>query len=301
MPISIAQNIVRALGGHRAGAGWMAHCPAHEDSTPSLSITESRDGKLLVHCHAGCSQAAVIAILRERGLWQMCALGDTRVDRSASARPSAADGQGAKQRIARALLAWCEARPAAGTIVETYLQARGITISPPRTLRLHPGLRHRTGSEWPAMVGLVTVGAANTPVGIHRTWLVRGGSGKAPIAPNKMMLGPCRGGAVRLAPASEPLMVGEGIETCLAAMQATGHAAWAALSTSGMRAVELPGAIRDIIVLADGDPPGEAAALDAASRWRAEGRRVRIARPPHGTDLNDVLVSRDVSTAENQR
>jgi len=30
-------------------------------------------------------------------------------------------------------------------------------------------------------------------------------------------------------------MVGEGIETCLAAMQATGNPAWAALSTSGLR------------------------------------------------------------------
>jgi len=37
----------------------VACCPAHDDSTPSLSITETRDGKLLWHCHAGCSQEAV--------------------------------------------------------------------------------------------------------------------------------------------------------------------------------------------------------------------------------------------------
>ena len=42
------------------------------------------------------------------------------------------------------------------------------------------------------------------------------------------------GGAVRLAPAAEKLMVGEGIETVLAAMQATGMPGWAALSTSGL-------------------------------------------------------------------
>ena len=58
-------------------------------------------------------------------------------------------------------------------------------------------------------------------------------------------------------------MVGEGIETCLAAMQATGHPAWAALSTSGLRALDLPDDVRDVIVLADGDDPGEAAARDA--------------------------------------
>ncbi|MGE0701710.1 MAG: toprim domain-containing protein [Hyphomicrobiaceae bacterium] len=112
---------------------------------------------------------------------------------------------------------------------------------------------------------------------------------------NKMMLGPCRGGAVRLAPltGTGSLMIGEGIETCLAAMQATGLPAWAALSTSGLRALELPGDNRDVIVLADGDPPGEAAAAAAARRWVGEGRRVRIARPPDGSDFNDVLVGRD--------
>ena len=95
---------------------------------------------------------------------------------------------------------------------------------------------------------------------------------------------------MRLAPPGDVLMVGEGIETCLAAMQATGHPAWAALSTSGLRALDLPADVRDVIVLADGDDPGEAAAQDCARRWKREGRRVRIARPPQGMDFNDLLV-----------
>lgn len=68
-PAIDAKTIALGLGGHRVGSAWMARCPAHEDSTPSLSITESRTGKLLVFCHAGCSQVSVIARLRERGLW----------------------------------------------------------------------------------------------------------------------------------------------------------------------------------------------------------------------------------------
>ena len=120
------------------------------------------------------------------------------------------------------------------------------------------------------------------------------GGGKAPVDPQKqkLMLGPCRGGAVRLAAPGHMLMVGEGIETCLAAIQATSHPAWAALSTSGLRALELPIDVREVIVLADGDDPGEAAARDAALRWSCEGRRVRIARPPRGFDFNDVLLGR---------
>ena len=107
-----------------------------------------------------------------------------------------------------------------------------------------------------------------------------------------MMLGPCRGGAVRLAAPGDLLMVGEGIESSLAAMQATGHPAWAALSTSGLRALDLPKDVRDVIVLADGDDAGEAAARDCAWRWKREGRRVRIARPPQGMDFNDMLLGR---------
>jgi putative DNA primase/helicase len=97
-----------------------------------------------------------------------------------------------------------------------------------------------------------------------------------------MMLGPCRGGTVRLALPGDVLMVAEGIETALSAMQATGRPAWAVLSTSGLRTLDLPDAVRNVIVLADGDEPGEAAAQDCARCWKREGRRVRIARLPQG-------------------
>jgi putative DNA primase/helicase len=106
------------------------------------------------------------------------------------------------------------------------------------------------------------------------------------------MLGPCAGGAVRLGEARDFLMVGEGIETCLSAMQATGRPTWAATSTSGLKALALPRHIRDVVILADGDEPGERAAHDAASQWSREGRRVRIARPPRDLDFNDILSGR---------
>jgi putative DNA primase/helicase len=104
-----------------------------------------------------------------------------------------------------------------------------------------------------------------------------------------MMLGPCRGGAVRLVHAGEVTLIGEGIETCLAAMQASDLPAWAALSTSGLRTLELPEDVRGITVLADGDLAGEAAAQAAALRWTRQSRRVRIAQAPAGMDFNDLL------------
>ena len=50
-------------------------------------------------------------------------------------------------------------------------------------------------------VGLVTRGSDDTPLAIHRTFLARDGSGKAPVDPQKMMLGPCRARWLRGSPA----------------------------------------------------------------------------------------------------
>lgn len=45
----------------RTGNGrWLACCPAHEDRSPSLSVAETDDGRVLVHCFAGCSVENVI-------------------------------------------------------------------------------------------------------------------------------------------------------------------------------------------------------------------------------------------------
>jgi hypothetical protein len=46
----------------------LTHCPSHSDRRPSLGVAE-RGGRVLVHCHAGCQQGAVLAALRARGLW----------------------------------------------------------------------------------------------------------------------------------------------------------------------------------------------------------------------------------------
>ncbi len=60
----------------------VTHCPAHDDRRPSLTIDE-RDGRILVHCHSGCRQAAVLDALRARGLWPS----PTILDRARSRSP----------------------------------------------------------------------------------------------------------------------------------------------------------------------------------------------------------------------
>jgi putative DNA primase/helicase len=289
-----AVTIAKALGGCKAGAAWMTPCPAHDDREPSLSIADGDDGKVLVHCHAGCEQHRVIAALRALGVWPVKGWGGTT---SLQPRPVGELNRDA-DRTKAALRMWGATSPASGTRVETYLRSRDIFIPPPVPLRFHAALNHPRGQRWPAMVALVTCGADGRPVTVHRTFLARDGSGKAPVEHAKMMLGPCRGGAVRLGPAGHRLLVAEGIETALSVMQATAQPAWAALSTSGLRTLELPNHVRDVVLLADGDAPGEAAAQDAGLRWKRQGRRVRIARPPRGLDFNDSLRGRAFGDVE---
>jgi hypothetical protein len=125
-------------------------------------------------------------------------------------------------------------------------------------------------------------------VAVHRTFLRRDGIGKADLAPNKMTLGPCKGGAVRLRAAGPILAVAEGIETALSYMQLTGTPTWAALSAGGMRSLILPENVVEVVIASDPDPVGMIAARVAAQRWLDEGRLVAIARPPLGVDFNDL-------------
>jgi putative DNA primase/helicase len=293
-----AEFVANALNGHRAGTGWVVHCPAHDDRTPSLSVRDTKDGKVLVRCHAGCEQTRVIEVLRSRGLWTARRPRSVVAPQAAVPSVERRPDQDDARRKEAALAIWRSATPALGTPVETYLLSRGLCLPPSTALRFYGGLKHPSGSRWPAMVALVTRGSDGTPVAIHRTFIALDGVGKAPVDQAKMMLGPCRGGVVRLADPSDMLMVGEGIETCLAAMQVTGHPAWAALSTSGMRSLDLPKGVGNVIVLADGDDGGEAAAHDCARRWKREGRQIRIARAPRGMDFNDMLMGRSPGIKE---
>lgn len=48
-------------GVRESSGGWMARCPAHEDRSPSLSVGEGTDGRVLLNCFAGCTAEEVVA------------------------------------------------------------------------------------------------------------------------------------------------------------------------------------------------------------------------------------------------
>jgi hypothetical protein len=53
----------RLEGARKCGRGWIARCPAHKDKSPSLSIAEGQDGRVLLRCFGGCSAASIVSAL----------------------------------------------------------------------------------------------------------------------------------------------------------------------------------------------------------------------------------------------
>jgi phage/plasmid primase-like uncharacterized protein len=184
--------------------------------------------------------------------------------------------------------------PALGTPADRYLACRRLPgLAASAALRFRADCPHPDRSRLPALVALV-VDAEGNPLGIHRTFLRRDGTGKAAVEPAKASLGAIWGGAIRLDPPAPELAVGEGIESAASAGRLLGLPAWAAISAGNLaQGLALPPVVRLVVLAADADPPGERAAREATLRWQAEGRRVRIARPDvEGSDFNDLLRAR---------
>jgi hypothetical protein len=227
---------------------WFYRCPMHGGD--SFHVTEKGGERGRWYCH-GCQAGgsvidlvmaldgvsfgeAVKRLAAEHGVGTAPPPASLARDRCARAEAAARRAEAETRRAEarahdRARAIWREARPvqdAAGALLCEYLAARlggalGMPCPPP-TLRVAPELR--AGAEpgahrGPAMVAAVGRGRL---VGVHRTWITPRGRARdrAGETVPKMMLGPCYGHPVRLTPADPEtvLLVGEGIETTLAAL-----------------------------------------------------------------------------------
>lgn len=61
---SSLQGVLAHLKGVKGrGDAYVARCPAHDDRTPSLSVSVGKDGRVLLNCHAGCAVESVLAAI----------------------------------------------------------------------------------------------------------------------------------------------------------------------------------------------------------------------------------------------
>lgn len=128
-----------------------------------------------------------------------------------------------------------------------------------------------------------------TVTGVHRTWLARDGTDKAPIATPRRAMGHLLGNGVRFCAGDDVLVVGEGVETVLSLRCALARLPMiAALSANHLAALALPSGLRRLYVARDNDRAGFRAA--EALRERAEASGIEaLTLTPTGEDFNADL------------
>jgi len=280
-----ARAIVESLKGTwRQGRG-MCCCPAHDDRTPSLSVTLGRKA-ILFHCFAGCSNEDVIAALDRQGVRSR------ELFHGSGAGTADRQNQGDFSPNARRL--WHSASAISDSPVERYLARRGLQRASDqfRFLDRTP-LGPRGAVQFlPAMLAAVT-----TDIGIiavHRTFLDAVSGKLAGFERPKRALGSLGCGAVRLAPPVQGrLGLAEGIESALSAMQLFGIPCWATLGNERFGLVAIPESVRELYLFIDNDAGGALAEERALKTYTAPNRLIHSRAPAApGFDWNDELKSR---------
>jgi phage/plasmid primase-like uncharacterized protein len=199
--------------------------------------------------------------------------------------------------LARADAIWRAAGPIAGTDGERYLIGRGIALDQAPDhggLRFHPACPYDGRNTTPAIIARFSDIISNAPRGIHRRAIVGGKT------PKTMSLGPVGGAVVRLWPnedVADGLVIGEGIETVLAAATRIEHRgtllrpAWACGTAGNLEDFPVLPGIEALTILADNDASGrgQEAAHRCADRWADAGREVTILTPRDLGDMNDIV------------
>jgi hypothetical protein len=275
--------IVHALGGDLWAGGRRANVPGPGHSRADRSVSLLLDGdRVVIHAFAGEDWRTVRRQLQDLGL--VDALGRIRAGGGGCGvcpGPGGPPSDGLRVRTAAAL--WSEGCPLHGTPAERHLRLRQVRRPAGSALRFHPAvpaaIYAARGPRRPAMLAAVR-DAAGEVVAVEVTYLRPDGRLAPARLPRKTVGVLPTDAAVRLDPAGERLLVGEGVATCLSASERFGWPAWALLSAGRMQRWRPPAGVRQVLVAADADAAGQRAANVLASELRAVGVVVAVRAPP---------------------
>jgi len=202
------------------------------------------------------------------------------------AETAARDSETAATRLRLGRHLWRMAGPARGTIVETYLQSRGIRIAPPATVRFLPP----RGGYSPTMIAAFGIPTEPAPgelaiaddavCGVHLTHLMSDGSDRERGERAKIMIGRSAGYPIVLAPPNDllGLAVTEGVEDALSVHQATGLGGWATGCASRLPALAaaIPDYIETVTIYAHADDVGRSGAHELARALDRRGIEITV-------------------------
>jgi hypothetical protein len=286
-----AAEVAVALGKpRREGRHWRCLCPLHGGH--SLIVGDGTGGQIIFKCWGGCDRGDLVAEFRRRNF--LDGYGINYRFSAAEERSSQRVMAGGDQRIARATAIWNEAGDPRGTVAAEYLAARALNLTPElcsRVLRFHPACpwrnNHTDKIEFvAAMIVLFTSIDGDEITGIHRIRLDQ--PERWPKA-DRMMLGRITGSAVKFDPVGNCLVIGEGVETCMAARELGLRPVWALGSAAGIANFPLLRDVEQLTILGENDNgTNRNAALKCRQSWKE--RRVSIVNPREAKDMNDIIM-----------
>jgi len=297
--MSLAYDIAVALSPNgkpeKNKDGYVCCCPSHGDKNPSMSIVDNGKGGVICHCQVGCDWRDIKKALVEQKLLPEWTPDKVKAPKIEKKEPEKEEKES---------FLWKKAEKNDADISK-YLQNRAITIPVPLCMKW--GTYKKDDA-----IDHMVICAASKPTdkkvyAVQRLFIDIEEHKKV----GAKMLGPCGEGRGvwfdRKGDVSE-VVVGEGVETVLSAIQATKKNGVAALSTAGMDNLIFPDETMTIYILVDSDPVrdlenksvvGQKAAVKLAKRFECsvEGRVAYLVSPddtcfsdnPTKLDFNDLL------------
>jgi hypothetical protein len=195
-----------------------------------------------------------------------------------------------------------------GTLAEQYLRERRKLDLPDDlcnvVLRFTPLCLFGTRMV-PALIALFRGIEDDKPRAIHRIRLTAPRRGELRDVPfwhrdenakvERKMLGPVRGAAVKLRqPDHGKLVIAEGVESAMAAMELGLGPAWALGSVGAIASFPILPDVTHLVIAQEAGEPSAKAVAACSQRWRLAGRKVSIAASDVGSDLNDALIAKDL-------
>ena len=293
--ISISEVVGRYVPLKRRGGEHWGLCPFHDERTPSFSVNNAKGVFNCFGCGASGNIFSFIQNIENVDFINAKKIlgahpGAGRIVEFKSTPPVKYN----KFNLERARKIWEASSPINKTPGEAYLRSRGVTIPAPPTIRYHPNLKHPpTGLDLPALVVAVS-DETHKIKAVQRIYLRTNGHGKAQVNNSKLSLGSIKGGAVRLSPIRETLVLTEGIEDALSILQQKSNfAVWAVLGAWNLTGQNIPTSVKRLIIGADNDEIGREAAQKAAQQYAKERKQpVEIAYPEKEfKDFNEMLLS----------
>jgi putative DNA primase/helicase len=293
------EELARVLDGEVIGGQILCPAPGHSrrDRGLSVKLDPSAPEGFVVNLFNGCDdddwRRARDYVKQAWGL----PIRHNRYKASASddfgeqtEQPNQQPSEKELARIKYAERIWDEAIDPRGTLGERYLKFRALVLPAEligSALRFHPTCPWG-GERVPAVVAPFRSILTEQITGILRIALNPDGTKL-----DRRMLGRVSGAAVKLDPPADTLVIGEGVETCMAARQLGLQPCWAVGSAGAIGTFPLFPGVATLTILGErgkGEAASRQAIRECTRRWRRAGRQVDVAWPDVRGDANDELI-----------